>query len=74
VTQFRAVTDARIIVQPNAGRPELVGTEVVYKQTPKLMAASVEDLIAAGANIIGGCCGTTPEHIRLFAEKLKTFK
>ena len=43
--------------------PELVDGETVFKQTPEDMAARVKELVDAGANIIGGCCGTTPAHI-----------
>lgn len=74
VRQLRASSWKPIIAQPNAGRPELVGGQVVYKQTPEVMADEIESLIRAGANIVGGCCGTTPEHIRLFAEKLRCDK
>jgi len=53
-----------IIAQPNAGKPEIVGGEIVYRETPEMMAAKVPELIEAGANIVGGCCGTTPEHVK----------
>lgn len=72
VKQLRARSRKPIIVQPNAGKPELRGSEIIYKQTPESMAAQVIPLVQAGANIIGGCCGTTPEHIRLFAKTLRT--
>lgn len=71
VKQFRACCNKPIIAQPNAGQPELVGSEIVYRQTPEAMAAEIGLLVPAGASIIGGCCGTTPEHIRLFGERLK---
>jgi 5-methyltetrahydrofolate--homocysteine methyltransferase len=54
-----------ILVHPNAGRPhQLDDGRVEYPETPAMMAANVARLVAAGANIIGGCCGTGPEHIR----------
>ncbi|HDS30240.1 MAG TPA: methionine synthase [Firmicutes bacterium] len=56
--------DVPILVQPNAGSPSFVNGNVSYDETPEIMAGYVPDLIRAGANIIGGCCGTTPEHIR----------
>ncbi|MFC1537879.1 homocysteine S-methyltransferase family protein [Candidatus Latescibacterota bacterium] len=56
-------TDLPLWFKPNAGLPELVSGETVYKETPEEMAARVPELIEAGANIVGGCCGTTPEHI-----------
>ena len=43
--------------------PVLEGEKTVFKETPEFMASKVRDLIKAGAQIIGGCCGTTPEHI-----------
>jgi len=59
-----------VIAQPNAGIPVIEGGNPVYNQTPERMAADVPRLLAAGVRIIGGCCGTTPEHIRAIAEKL----
>jgi 5-methyltetrahydrofolate--homocysteine methyltransferase len=53
-----------ILVHANAGLPENVAGVDLYPDTPEKMASLVPDLVAAGANIIGGCCGTTPEHIR----------
>jgi 5-methyltetrahydrofolate--homocysteine methyltransferase len=52
-----------IWMKPNAGLPELVNNKTVYHQTPSQMAAFIPDLLSAGASIVGGCCGTTPEHI-----------
>jgi 5-methyltetrahydrofolate--homocysteine methyltransferase len=66
VRRYRAVTDLPIMAQPNAGNPELVNFEVVYRETPEQMAAGVAELVLAGARIVGGCCGSTPEHIRRF--------
>ncbi len=70
VRQMRSCTDKPIEIRPNAGQPELAGTKVVYKQAPEIMAQEVTELAAAGANIIGGCCGTSPEHIRRFGQRL----
>ncbi len=66
VRAMRAASpDAPLLVQPNAGRPKQHddGT-IAYPETPAMMAANVAGLIEAGANIIGGCCGTGPDHIR----------
>ncbi len=52
------------MAQPNAGLPVLEGSRAVYKQTPAEMAAGVPELLAVGANIVGSCCGSTPEHTR----------
>jgi 5-methyltetrahydrofolate--homocysteine methyltransferase len=69
-SRFRSAVDVPVVVRPNAGSPVLVGERVVYSQPPAEMAAEVVLLAGAGANIIGGCCGTTPEHIRAFAGAL----
>jgi 5-methyltetrahydrofolate--homocysteine methyltransferase len=53
-----------VMVQPNAGLPILEGGRTVYKQQPKDMAAGVPQVLAAGANIVGSCCGSGPEHTR----------
>ncbi len=68
VRQMRAaVPDRPILAQANAGMPELVDGVTVYPETPEYMASRVAGLIAAGATIIGGCCGTTPRHIAAIA-------
>jgi len=60
-----AAPGAPIIIQPNAGRPiPREDGSVDYPETPEMMAANVPRIAQAGANIIGGCCGTRPEHIR----------
>ena len=66
----RSVSDLPIIAQPNAGAPVLEQMRVVYKQTPEEMAAGLEALLAAGARIVGGCCGSTPDHIRALRARL----
>lgn len=69
---FCSFTRNPILVQPNAGQPELVGSGIRYRRTPEAMAHRVFDLVHAGANIVGGCCGTTPEHIRKMGERLRS--
>ncbi|MDP2965638.1 MAG: homocysteine S-methyltransferase family protein [Pelolinea sp.] len=62
-------TDLPIWFKPNAGLPKLTGTgQPVYDVTPEIMASHVESWIASGAKIIGGCCGTSPEHLRSIAD------
>lgn len=53
-----------IMIQANAGIPEFIDGTTVFRESPEMMASFIPELIKAGANIIGGCCGTTPEHIR----------
>ncbi len=55
--------DVKILVHANAGLPENIDGKDVFPETPEMMAAMVEGLLDAGANIVGGCCGTTPAHI-----------
>ena len=60
-----AAPDTPLIVHPNAGRPiQQDNGTVTYPETPACMAGNVKALIDAGASIIGGCCGTGPDHIR----------
>ncbi len=57
-------SDRPILIHSNAGVPELIDGKTVFRQSPEDMAAKVKDLVEAGASIVGGCCGTTPAHIR----------
>jgi 5-methyltetrahydrofolate--homocysteine methyltransferase len=61
-----------ILVQANAGLPVYEDGRTVFPEGPEEMASQVPGLLEAGANIIGGCCGTTPEHIRLMARLVKS--
>jgi 5-methyltetrahydrofolate--homocysteine methyltransferase len=65
VERYKKTTDLPVMVQPNAGQPKLVNMKVCYDETPEEMAKGVVPLLEAGANIVGACCGSTPEHIRL---------
>ena len=68
VRQMRAACPGvPILVQANAGVPTIENGQTIFKETPEFMAALVPELLRAGANIIGGCCGTTAEHIRAIA-------
>ena len=60
-----------ILAKPNAGLPELENGVTVYKTGPEEFASCGKKLVEAGASIIGGCCGTTPEHIRALKEAVK---
>lgn len=66
-----AVPGTPIMIQANAGVPVFEGGKTVFKETPEDMAARVRELIDAGASIIGGCCGTTPDHIAAIARAAK---
>jgi 5-methyltetrahydrofolate--homocysteine methyltransferase len=60
---LREASDKPIWVKANAGMPELEGGKVVYKIKPEEYAVKVKEVIEAGANIVGGCCGTSPDFI-----------
>jgi len=71
VREIRAVNaDVPILVNANAGIPHNVDGQDVFPETPDITASFVPALVEAGANIIGGCCGTTPDHVRAIAEAL----
>ncbi len=63
-----------ILIQANAGLPSLINGKVVFSETPDYLAKWIRPLIDVGANIIGGCCGTTPEHIRKIAGVVRKSK
>jgi 5-methyltetrahydrofolate--homocysteine methyltransferase len=63
--------DVIMFAEPNAGKPQLVGDRPVYRVSPEDFAAAAKRIHSAGVNIIGGCCGTGPEHIKVLAEKLR---
>ena len=60
-----------VYTEPNAGKPELVAGQAVYNVSPEDFAAAAQKIHSAGVNIIGGCCGTTPEHIKAVANLIK---
>jgi len=62
--------EVAILAEPNAGKPELVDDQVIYKVNPEDFAVAAEKIHSAGVNIIGGCCGTGPAHIVAVAAKL----
>lgn len=73
VERYRRAVSLPIMVQPNAGQPVLVEMRLVYDETPAHMASGVVPLVEAGAGIVGGCCGSTPEHIREFRRTLDAY-
>jgi len=74
VVALRANTELPLWVKPNAGLPELEDGQVVYKQTPDEFGHHVPTLLDAGVNIIGGCCGTGPGHIKRVAALVESHK
>jgi methionine synthase I (cobalamin-dependent)/5,10-methylenetetrahydrofolate reductase len=70
VEQMSAHTSIRVSAMPNAGLPKYVDQRFVYPSTPEYFAEYTKRLVLAGANIVGGCCGTTPEHTAAMREML----
>ncbi len=68
--RLRAVTDRPLWMKANAGLPQMEEGRVVYRTTPETFAAAGPELVAAGANFIGGCCGTNPDYIRALKARL----
>ncbi len=69
-----AVPTTPILIHANAGAPVVEDGKTVFKETPEYMGSRVAELIAAGANIVGGCCGTNPAHIAAMARVAKCAK
>lgn len=71
VKSMKRFAKVPVIVKPNAGLPALVDGETVYDMGPDEFAQAMKKLAEAGATVLGGCCGTTPEHICCLKEALK---
>lgn len=67
VSEFKSATSLPVLAQPNAGKPKLVGNETIFEMTPDDFERGIAECLSAGARIVGGCCGTTPEHISAVA-------
>ena len=68
--EFKKISTLPLVIQANAGVPELRQGQVHYPETPEFMAETSRELLAAGVSVIGGCCGTTPEHTRAMRRAL----
>jgi 5-methyltetrahydrofolate--homocysteine methyltransferase len=73
IRRYRTVTDLPLFARPNAGTPIASRDNLVYPRTPDQLAASVDDLLQAGLGMLGGCCGTTPDHIRAFKPRVDSW-
>ncbi len=73
VERYKSVTSLPVMVQPNAGKPRLENMKVVYDETPEQMVKGLVPLLEAGANVVGACCGSTPEHIRAFRKAMDEY-
>jgi 5-methyltetrahydrofolate--homocysteine methyltransferase len=65
---LRSHTRLPLVIQPNAGLPENRAGTVVYPENPRFMARQALRLVEIGVAVIGGCCGTTPEHVRAICD------
>jgi len=71
IKRMAEVAEIPVIAKPNAGMPELCEGKTVYKMDPAEFAKHMEALVEAGAGIVGGCCGSEPEHIATVADLVK---
>lgn len=71
ISKMREATSLPVLTQPNAGKPVLVGNRTVFNMSPSDFAAGIHQCLRAGARLLGGCCGTSPAHIRAMVELLK---
>jgi len=75
IRELTSVDDLRVSAMPNAGFPKREGDRIVYpKSSPEYFALFAREAAAAGVRILGGCCGTTPAHIRAMAEAVKSVR
>ena len=70
--RLHAATDRPIWIKANAGLPEMIDGETVYRQKPEEFAEYIPQLVEAGASMLGGCCGTTPDFIAAVKKKLSS--
>ncbi len=71
IEKMASVTRRKLSAQPNAGMPRDVGGRSMYMASPEYMASYARHLIQAGAKIVGGCCGTTPDHVRAMVQGVR---
>ncbi|NLK28945.1 MAG: dihydropteroate synthase [Clostridiales bacterium] len=74
LSEMKTYAHIPIMVKPNAGIPELIDNQTVFPMDPKEFSLEMERLVEEGANLIGGCCGTTPNHIKAMVERVKDKK
>jgi len=62
-----------VMVQPNAGKPRLENMKVIYDEPPEQMVKGLVPLLETGVNVVGACCGSTPDHIRAFRKTMDEY-
>jgi len=70
VKSYKSASSLGVLAQPNAGKPRLEGDETIYDMEPEPFAGGLKKCIDAGATLVGGCCGTSPDHIRAAAKMI----
>jgi 5-methyltetrahydrofolate--homocysteine methyltransferase len=70
IAMMRAATPLPIVAQPNAGKGRMVDKRLVFDLSPDAFASGVQECVRAGARLVGGCCGTSPEHVKAMVELL----
>ena len=73
IERYRQATGLPVMAQPNAGQPKLIDMKVVYDETPAEMVKGVVPMLQAGTNVLGACCGSTPDHIRAFRKAIDAY-
>ena len=71
VSEFRTATSLPVLAQPNAGTPKLVDGKTLFDMPPDEFAKGISECLESGATLVGGCCGTSPAHIRAVADMLE---
>ncbi len=71
IREMRQATGGLLLAYPNAGLPRIVDDRTVYELPPEAMVEAYPPILEAGANIVGACCGSTPEHVRRIAEVVR---
>jgi methionine synthase I (cobalamin-dependent)/5,10-methylenetetrahydrofolate reductase len=74
IEHMRQLTDANLSAMPNAGAPRLVDGRFIYLTSPEYMAEYAKRFIQTGVSLIGGCCGTTPQHIKAMAGAIRALR
>lgn len=74
VKTYKSVSNLPVLIEPNAGSPRLEKDETVYDMPPDEFITTIKSCIDAGATLAGGCCGTTPGHIKAVADYLCSIK
>lgn len=70
VAAIRSVTDLPILAKPNAGKPRIIENKTVFDMSPEEFVKGIKECVSAGATMVGGCCGTAPEHICALADAI----